>query len=64
MEGKLVYKEQKEFEEHFWDGIDQNGKILENGIYFVVIKVKVITAPPEQTIREKIYKGKVALLRQ
>lgn len=64
LEGKLVYKEQKEFEKHFWDGTDQNGKILENGIYFVVVKVKAIAGPPEQTIREKIYKGKIALLRQ
>lgn len=58
LEGKLVYQEQKDFnQEHYWNGTDQNGKVLDDGIYLVVIKVN-------NAQQQKIYKGKIALLRQ
>jgi hypothetical protein len=56
--GDLVYKEKKYYpQEHFWDGTDQNGKVLQNGLYYVVIKAYTY---PEVSI----YKGKVAVLKQ
>ncbi len=56
MEGKLVFKQHKWYgEEQTWAGTNQNGIIMKNGIYFVVIE--------EHTARcTKTYKGKVALL--
>ncbi|MCX8014758.1 MAG: CehA/McbA family metallohydrolase [candidate division WOR-3 bacterium] len=56
LEGKLIYQEQKNYnEEHFWDGKDQKGKDLDDGIYLVVIKVS-------NSHQTKMYKGKIALL--
>jgi hypothetical protein len=55
-EGRLVYKEHKEFpSEFFWDGKDMNDRLQKNGIYYVVIKLT-------DGIKNKTYKGKVALL--
>lgn len=58
IEGKQVYKRyQSEQPIIFtWDGVSDNGVRLENGIYYVVVKVHIENG-------EKIYKGKVALLR-
>lgn len=58
MEGKQVYKKyQSEQPVIFdWDGVSDKGVRLENGIYYVVVKVHIENG-------DKIYKGKVALLR-
>jgi len=57
MEGNEVFKQQVDYPtSHTWDGKDENGKRLDDGIYFVVIKVKTST-------ETKVFKGKVALLK-
>ncbi|MEO0092594.1 MAG: hypothetical protein ABIK61_07785 [candidate division WOR-3 bacterium] len=58
IEGKLVYQEKKAYPVgHTWNGLDRNNQLLPNGIYLIVVRAKT---PSE----EKIFKGKVALLRQ
>jgi flagellar hook assembly protein FlgD len=57
MEGNEVFKQQVDYPtSHTWGGKDENGKRLDDGIYFVVIKVKTST-------ETKVFKGKVALLK-
>jgi flagellar hook assembly protein FlgD len=57
MEGKLVFSQHKDnFDIQTWDGSDNNENILQNGIYFIIIKAQTAND-------KKIYKGKVALLR-
>jgi hypothetical protein len=58
IEGKIVYQEQTIMgEDHYWDGTDDKGNHLDDGVYFIVIKVNWGT-------HSKIFKGKVALLRR
>lgn len=57
MEGEQVFKQEKDFPEvHTWNGTNQKGTRLDDGVYFVVIKVNTSNG-------NKIFKGKVALLR-
>ncbi|MCX7785595.1 MAG: CehA/McbA family metallohydrolase [candidate division WOR-3 bacterium] len=58
IEGNLVYQEKKAYSvEHTWNGLDKNNRLLANGVYLIVIRVK---SPNGQ----KIFQGKVTLLRQ
>jgi len=57
MEGDQVFKQASDYPQvHTWDGRNQKGVRLDDGVYYIVIKVKT---PTEQ----KIFKGKVALLK-
>jgi hypothetical protein len=57
MEGNLVFKQYKWYsDDQVWDGQDQNGTIMKNGIYYVVINARTARGT-------EIYKGKVALLK-
>lgn len=58
IEGKLVYQDKKAYVDGYtWNGFDKNNQLLPNGIYLVVIRVKT-------SHEEKIFTGKIALLKQ